>query len=299
MYFLVHELRRSSSANKPLPILLFPKDKSVAAREREKDYVSANSVMPFVKRGREICIQQVGQRWFTNRPTDATLILIKLSKQGNSGKVIPQEWQSHANAVYIAALRKHAALLKIEKRSPRIAKKKAASFFDPDSDEESDEGASEPVPVETATTSSDPVIKEMSVFAGISSQVVRSCTLPNGIVNEFKLMTTVKKAVPIHYSLFSALASHVPTEQSAEETFSLAGRLSNDNTHSDPTAMATLVRIQQNQDTCNPDDKAIWQAYCDEHRQNDQIPEEEDVYVSADEADDNEDQQEANGDDAG
>ena len=62
------------------------------------------------------------------------------------------------------------------------------------------------------------------------------------------------------------VSSHVAHEGNAEETFSLSGRLSNDNTLTQPGFLATLVRINKNRHLYNPTWNAILGAYKRKHR---------------------------------
>ena len=61
------------------------------------------------------------------------------------------------------------------------------------------------------------------------------------------------------------VSSHVAHEGNAEETFSLSGRLSNDNTHTQPGFLATLVRINKNRGLYNPSWNEIMAAYKRKH----------------------------------
>ena len=59
----------------------------------------------------------------------------------------------------------------------------------------------------------------------------------------------------------AALRAPLPWQGNAEETFSLSGRLSNDNTKTQPGFLATLVRINKNRPLHNPPWNAILAAY--------------------------------------
>ena len=81
------------------------------------------------------------------------------------------------------------------------------------------------------------------------------------LVDEFKLLFSVRKELPLHALLFKQVSSHLAHEGNAEETFSLSGKLSNDNTHTQPGFLATLVRINKNRNRCDPSAPAILKGY--------------------------------------
>mmetsp|Transcript_32329 Transcript_32329/g.53492 ORF Transcript_32329/g.53492 Transcript_32329/m.53492 type:complete len:195 (+) Transcript_32329:69-653(+) len=140
--------------------------------------------------------------------------------------------------------------LQASKKRARVTR-----FFEEDSDED---GLARPQATEVGT---DTVLNEIQTYVKLDTELVQRHTMPNGLVNEHKFMKDVSKIVPIHYSLFKALAPHVPTEQSAEETFSIAGVLSNDNTHSTSDHTATLVRVNKNREGCTVAEKDVWDVY--------------------------------------
>ena len=82
-----------------------------------------------------------------------------------------------------------------------------------------------------------------------------------GLVDEFKLIFSVREELPLHTLLFKQVSSHLAHEGNAEETFSLSGKLSNDNTHTQPGFLATLVRINKNRSRCDPSASDILKGY--------------------------------------
>lgn len=284
VYFLIHDFLRGSAPGKPLEIKLHPTDVSVAARSRATAVIAADSLRPLVVKGREQAVTQIQKRWFTNRPSDTLLILILLSKQGKAAKILPAEWLQHAHAVYLTQLRATATRLSIGVRaSPRrraTTKRKAVFGASSDEEDKDDTTAHDETPT-------DPVLQERRIFDSMDKATIASFKDSKGIVNEFKLMHSIRKTCPVHVALFKQSASHLPTEQNAEETFSLAGKLSNDNTHTLPWFMATLVRIAENHGKgCDATDEEIWAAYIDKYRDPDEGDDKEELYVSEEEDDD-------------
>ena len=284
IYFLMDNMRRASAATKPLSIKLHPVNASLPARARTTASIASDSLRPLVLRAREQAVKQIMKRWFSVRPTDTVLVLIVLSKQGKASKILPVEWLQHAQAVYVQMLRATANRMNIGTRtSPRkqtTKKRHKIVFGGSDSDDDEADAAVDPTADQTTTTPLDPVVLERRAYESIDKKVVAEFTDSEGIVNEFKLMKKLQPAFPIHVALFSSLAAHLPTEQNAEETFSLAGKLSNDNTHTLPWFMATLVRIRENRKSgCEVTDDEVWDAYIDAFREPDEKDDDE-MYAS-------------------
>jgi hypothetical protein len=156
----------------------------------------------------------------------------------------------------------HAHTLKIGTRSsPRKRSKLTKSFFSGSDDEEDVD------PVHAHSSSNDPVVIEISTFESLPSAQVDPFRDSKGMVNEFKFFFSLRKLLPTHYyALFRAVAAHLPSEQNAEETFSLAGKVSNENTRTASMKMAAMVRITENRASYDPSDKEIEICYNDKYR---------------------------------
>ena len=62
----------------------------------------------------------------------------------------------------------------------------------------------------------------------------------DGIINEFALLYRLRTSFVLHYTIFKQVSSHLCHETNTEQTFSLAGDLSDDNGKMDPyTASAS------------------------------------------------------------
>ena len=65
----------------------------------------------------------------------------------------------------------------------------------------------------------------------------------DGIINEFALLYRLRTSFVLHYTIFKQVSSHLCHETNTEQTFSLAGDLSDDNGKMDPyTASASGSR---------------------------------------------------------
>ena len=64
-----------------------------------------------------------------------------------------------------------------------------------------------------------------------------------------------------HSNRCGQVSSHLAHEANAEDTFSLSGKLSNPNTHTQPGFLATLVRTNKNRAVYDPTHKEVLAAY--------------------------------------
>ena len=73
--------------------------------------------------------------------------------------------------------------------------------------------------------------------------------------------TSFATPVPLHYTLFKQVLSHVPHEANTEQLFSLAGGLSDDNSEMDPYRFSIWVSIASNHKVFRPCVKEILERY--------------------------------------
>ena len=78
-------------------------------------------------------------------------------------------------------------------------------------------------------------------------------------------MFKVKEEFPLHFAIFKSFAGDLAVESNAENTFSLSGKLSDDNGKTDPGFLACLTRINHNRARCNPESKRVLTAYRSKH----------------------------------
>ena len=107
----------------------------------------------------------------------------------------------------------------------------------------------------------DSVTSEMKLWDGLGTERLKPFTGSDGIINAFDLLFSLRIEFPLHYTVFKQTASHRPHEGNAEDTFSLSGRLSNRNTHTNPSFLSTLVRINKNKKSKKPNEKECLTAY--------------------------------------
>ena len=86
-----------------------------------------------------------------------------------------------------------------------------------------------------------------------------------GLLDEYAFYFSVRLSYPLHYTIFRHYAADLAVESNAEETFSLAGRLSSDNGKTGSKILSTFTRIKNNKGVCNPCDERIWKAYTSKH----------------------------------
>ena len=278
-------LKTINKESRPLKISLLPQSPALKHRSREESTVAAESISMMIQTARKELIKQIDKRFIDKRFSESRLIQIYMSKQMEASKVLSEGAYQTAKALYLQWLR---ALVDNgivgERTSPRkkkkAAKKMAANLFDgmEDSDEDNEDS---PAPT------MDRVRTEVKLWDNLSGERINPFKDASGLIEEFKLIYAMRSEVPLHYALFKQVrhslpmpcrsplllyvtplpytavqvSSHLAHEGNAEETFSLSGRLSNDNTHTQPGFLATLVRINKNRRLHNPSWKEIMGLY--------------------------------------
>lgn len=205
---------------------------------------------------------QLKSRFFKDMPSETRLVQLYMSKQTDVSKVLPAEWLEQAKAFYLVWLRNAANALNMGRRvSPnRSAKRKynKVMLFD-GLDEPLD--ADPPGAAETGA-GSDSVIQEAKRWENLSRDRVQPfIDSKSGMLDEFKLLFSLRAEFPLHFHVFRRTAVHISAEANAEDTFSLAGSLSDDNTHTGPDFLSRLTRTNKNRKRCDPPAKSVLAKY--------------------------------------
>ena len=174
--------------------------------------------------------KQIQARFIDKRFSDARLIQIYMSKQMDVKKVLSIDNLFLAKALYLQWLR---TLVSSGVMGARTSPRKVATYSTTKSDlfdgmnDSDDEQEEQPV----APCDTDRVRDEVKAWEQLAAARVDLCKDDHGIVNEFDLMLSLRDEFPLHTALFQQVSAHLAHEGNAEDTFSLSGRLSNDNTH--------------------------------------------------------------------
>ena len=112
----------------------------------------------------------------------------------------------------------------------------------------------------------DPVYREAKLWAELSQDAVNLYKQEDGMLDEFKMAYAFRSDYPLHYIVFKQTASHRAHEGNAEDTFSLSGSLSNPNTHTGPSLLSALVRINKNKSSFKPESSQLLQMYISKHK---------------------------------
>ena len=81
------------------------------------------------------------------------------------------------------------------------------------------------------------------------------------MIDEYKMIFSLRDEFPLHYQLFRRMNSHISSEANAESTFSLSGKLSNNNRQTDSDNLSCLVRIESNRKNYTPSSDEVFKAY--------------------------------------
>ena len=220
-------------------VKLLPSTSSLEDRDRASEERRLSSLGPCVVRAREIMHEELIARFFGERPSNARLVQIHMSKQKRLTTWMPEDWQTLAETIYLRWLRKACEHLSSSTRKMRSSPNKKAKTSKStalvlfDNDDESDGRAED-------EQDDDEVTIEVERWKSISSDTLAPFKDANtGMINEFAFMWAQRKNFPIHYFVFKQTASHLPHEGNVEQIFSLGGRLSDPNMN--PAYLATLV----------------------------------------------------------
>ena len=263
---LMHNLKVSNEAQKPLSVKLLPATASLEDRVRVSEQRNPDSLGTCVTTARSVLRTEIQERFFGERPSNSRMVQLHMSKQKKSTAWLPESWRPLAETLYLRWLRKVSDHLKDstrQLRSPPNKKPKTSAgsstlvLFDDDDDgggrgSGSDDGH--------ITDETDEVAIEVERWKAMSQETINSFKdQETGMINEFALLWAKRKEFPLHYFVFKQTASHVPHEAKVEQIFSLGGRLSDPNMN--PAYLATLVFIGSNYKVYMPAKNDIWQRY--------------------------------------
>jgi hypothetical protein len=109
---------------------------------------------------------------------------------------------------------------------------------------------------------SDCVQLEVSRWASLPAAKIQPfINEASGMLNEFQLLFSLKNEFPLHFFVFRRTCVHIGHEGNAEDTFSLSGSLSNENTHTAISFLSRLTRIQRNKARYTPPVSKVLDRY--------------------------------------
>ena len=241
---------------KSLTVKLHPSTAKLEDRDRPTETRKAEDLHEFIIKARKIMVDELDQRFFTERPSNLRLVQIWMSKQRSADKWLPEAWHVLAKGLYLSTLRDAAVIAGIGMRSSPPRKKQKASGstslmrnLSEDEDEEAHDRLRGP--------EFDTVTHEVERWANLDKQLIKEFRDDHGIVNEFALMYKVRDQFPLHYIVFKQTASHLPHEANSEQLFSRSGDLSDDNGKRWTQRLAVWTSIAVNYSTFKPSNSDI------------------------------------------
>ena len=248
------------AAQAPLEVQLLPATAAVADRVRPTETISAKDLDPVITLARKVLKEELHERFFVERPSNAAMVLMYMTKQGPQAsdyltpaqtelaKTLYLSWLRSAHDKIVAKSPSHA-----ERSSPRKPAKRSKLFssFRQDHDEEAT--AEEDV--------ADAVTSEVASWAAIlpNGHEVSSFRDEDGLLDEYAMFWAWRKRFPLHFIVFKQTASHLPYEANVERVFSLAGYLSDPCRHADH--LVDMVMASVNRKACDPSVDAITTMY--------------------------------------
>jgi hypothetical protein len=261
--FLMHDLKLGCGEEKSMTVKLHPSTAKLEDRNRPTETRSADSLYGLTTLARTIMVDELDQRFFSERPSNLRLVQIWMSKQKSAEKWMPEAWVVLAKGLYLTQLREAAKIAGIGTRSSPPRKKQKASTSASTSlvrnDSEDEEDKEEEVRL--LESDYDTVTDEAARWANLDKQLIKEFRDDDGIVNEFALIYKVRNQFPLHYIVFKQTVSHLPHEGNSEQLFSSSGALSDDNGKMDPWRLAVWTSIGVNSSTYVPPTEEILKRY--------------------------------------
>ena len=103
---LMHNLKSSCDASKPLTVKLLPPSPSLEDRCRATEERRASSLGVCVSTARSVMQEELQARFFGERPSNSRMVQLHMSKQKKSTAWLPEAWRPLAESLYLRWLRK-------------------------------------------------------------------------------------------------------------------------------------------------------------------------------------------------
>ena len=257
MVLIADLYKKGCAAQAPLEVQLLPATAAVADRVRPTETISAKDLDPVITLARKVLKEELHERFFIERPSNAAMVLMYMTKQGpQASDYLTPAQAALAKTLYLSWLR--SAHDKIAAKSPSHAQlssprnpAKKSKLFRQDHDDEAT--AEEDV--------ADAVTSEVASWAAIlpNGHEVSSFRDEDGLLDEYAMFWAWRKRFPLHFIVFKQTASHLPYEANVERVFSLAGYLSDPCRHADH--LVDMVMASVNRKACDPSVDAITTMY--------------------------------------
>ena len=102
---LMRDLVMACAPESPLHVLQFPATASMAHRDRATERIPASQISEMIVTCRSVLQDQLTARFFTDRPSNARLVLCYMSKSLPIDAYLPKPWVNLAKTLYLQWLR--------------------------------------------------------------------------------------------------------------------------------------------------------------------------------------------------
>jgi hypothetical protein len=262
-YTTVHKFEREIFANMlaylkmhgcavdaSLTIKRLPTSAALVYRARIEETRSAASLNPCITLARELLMDELQQRFFDARPSDAAMILMHMTKQGlrtSEYLTLTALQAALARTIYLKWLRNAHDVLRGKspvplRTSPRTPSKLFRAAYNAPDDVGFDE-----------------VTDEVARWEALKSNEIECFRKTDGLLDEFALLWVMRLRFPLHFFVFKQTAAHLPFEANVERDFSVAGYLSDPCRHAEH--LVDMVMAALNRKACDPSIEAIRAKY--------------------------------------
>ena len=236
-----------------LTIQRLPASAALVDRARIEETRSAASLDPCIKLARELLMEELQKRFFDERPSDAAMILMQMTKQGlPASAYLSAPMSALARTIYLKWLRNAHDVLRGKLPMPLRTSPRKATIANP-----SKLFRTSCIAAEDADF--DEVTDEMARWDSLNSKEIECFRKADGLIDEFALMWAMRLRFPLHFFLFKQTACHLPFEANVERVFSVAGYLSDPCRHAEH--LVDMVMAALNRKAYDPSIEAIRAQY--------------------------------------
>jgi hypothetical protein len=231
-----------------LTIKRLPTSAALVDRARIDETRSAAILDPCITLARELLMDELQQRFFDARPSDAAMILMHMTKQGlPTSEYLTALQAALARTIYLKWLRNAHDVLRGKSPVPlRTSPRKPSKLFRAACIAADDVGF-------------DEVTDEVARWEALKSNEIECFRKADGLLDEFALLWVMRLRFPLHFFVFKQTAAHLPFEANVERVFSVAGYLSDPCRHAEH--LVDMVMAALNRKACDPSIEAIRAKY--------------------------------------
>ncbi len=236
-----------------LTIQRLPASAALADRARIEETRSAANLDPCIRLARALLMDELQKRFFDERPSDAAMILMQMTKQGlPASAYLPASMATLAKTIYLKWMRNAHDVLRAKLPIPLRTSPRKATIANPTK-------LFRTSCIAADDAGFDEVTDEIARWEALNSKEIECFRKADGLIDEFALLWAMRLRFPLHFFVFKQTASHLPVEANVERVFSVAGYLSDPCRHAEH--LVDMVMAAVNRKAFDPSIEAIRAQY--------------------------------------